>query len=140
MASKKSRREEIRDLCAEPSPEDGIDPRKLFQPGRKRKKAHHKSQQLCRQVQRTVESVLSGELRDELLGSLHVLQVQVGVGTSSLLVTVAADIPPDQFDPDLILDHLSAVQGNLRREVAAAINRRKTPVLKFQIQPPQSTD
>ena len=137
MVNPKLRREEIRKLCAEPSEEDGIDPRKLLKPGRKRKKAHHKSTQLCRQVQRTVDLILSGETGDDLLTNLRVDSVQVGIGTTCLLVTVIADVPPDQFDPVQIENRLRAVQGLLRREVATAITRRKTPTLRFQVLPPR---
>jgi ribosome-binding factor A len=49
------------------------------------------------------------------------------------LVTVVADLPPEQAEPQMILERLQQHAGRLRSEVAASINRRKAPALVFQV-------
>jgi ribosome-binding factor A len=133
------RREQLRALCAELRDDDGVDPRHFFKPSRRRNKEHRKARQLCCQVRKTLDLVLSSETEDELLVSLRVVAVTQGADASRLIVTVAADVPPDQFDPGGIATRLAAIQGRLRCEIAAAITRRKTPVLTFQVVPPAET-
>jgi len=75
MALDKGQRERLRALCGDLQDDDGVDPRKFFQPTRKRDKARRKSKQLCRQVHKTLDLVFSGETRDELLGDLRIVSV-----------------------------------------------------------------
>ena len=124
-------------LCGELHDDDGVDPRQFFQPTRKRDKAGRKSKQLCRQVQKTLDQVLSGETGDELLGALHIVSV-TSADSSALLVTVAADLPADRFDRAQIEARLAEVSGRLRSEVAAAITRKRTPLLVFYLLGPHS--
>jgi ribosome-binding factor A len=138
MAHDKRQRERLRALCGEPHDDDGVDPREFFQPGRKRDKAGRKSQQLCRQVQKTLDQVLSGETRDPLLGALRIVSVTSRADSSALLVTVIADVSPDCFDRAQIEAHLAKMSGWLRSEVAAAITRKRTPILVFLVLGPQS--
>ncbi|QDT55363.1 ribosome-binding factor A [Caulifigura coniformis] len=138
MALHRRQREQLRALCGELHEDDGVDPRRYFRPARQRDQDHRKSRQLCRQVQRTLDLVLTGETRDELLASLKVVSVLPGRDASQLLVTVTADVPPDQFRREQIEAQLALVQGRLRSEIAAAITRKKTPVLTFQILAPDA--
>jgi len=92
-----------------------------------------KAKQICRQVFRTLDLVLSGECSDEYLGSLHVLSVDPAPDAARLMVTVKSDLPPEQFDRAAILEALSASRGRLRTEIAHALNRRKTPHLSFRV-------
>ena len=94
-----------------------------------------KCKQLCRQVAETLDWVLSGDSRDELLQSPRVAAVEPAPYSSRLLVTVVTDLPAEEVDRQLILDHLQEHAGRLRCEVAASINRRKTPTLVFQVIP-----
>jgi len=137
MAHDKRHSERLRALCGELHDDDGVDPREFFRPNRQRDKARHKSQQLCRQVQRTLDLVLSGETRDELLGALRIVSVTSSEDSSALVVTVVADVPPDRFDRAQIEARLAAMSGWLRSEVAAAITRRRTPLLVFHLLGPQ---
>lgn len=137
MAHDKRRREQLRALCGELQDDDGVDPRKFFQTNRKRDKDCRKSQQLCRQVQRTLDLVFSGETRDELLNALRIVSVTSSVDSSALLVTVVADVPPDRFDRAQIEARLEKMSGRLRSEVAWAITRKRTPLLVFDILGPQ---
>jgi ribosome-binding factor A len=140
MALNRRQREQLRALCGEIHEDDGVDPRKYFKPAREREQDHRKSRQLCRQVQRTLDLVLSGESRSDLLSHLKIVSVLSGRDSSQLLIAVAADVPPEQFDRTQIEAQLALVQGRLRSEVSAAITRRKTPVLTFQLLDPGMGD
>ena len=139
MAHDERQRERLRALCGELHDDDGVDPREFFQPIRKRDKARRKSKQLCRQVQKTLDLVFSGETRDELLGDLRIVSVTSSEDSSALLVTVVADVPPDCFDRTQIEARLAKLSGRLRSEVAGAITRKRTPLLIFYLLAPHST-
>jgi len=137
MALDKRERERLRALCGELHDDDGVDPREFFQPIRKRGKEHRKSKQLCRQVHKTLDLVLSGETRDELLSDLRIVSV-TSADTSALLVTVIAEVPPDRFDRAEIEARLAKMSGRLRSEVAGAITRKGTPFLVFHLLEPKT--
>ena len=138
MAHDERQRERLRALCGELQDDDGVDPREFFQPIRKRDKARRKSKQLCRQVQKTLDLVFSGEMRDELLGDLRIVSVTSSADSSALLVMVVADVPPDRFDRTQIEARLAEMSGRLRSEVAGAITRKRTPLLVFHLLAPES--
>ena len=138
MAHDERQRARVRALSSELHDDDGVDPRKFFQPDRKRDKDRRKSKQLCRQAQKTLDLVFSGETRDELLGALHIVSVTSSADSSALLVTVVADVPPDCFDRTQIEARLAKMSGRLRSEVAGAITRKRTPLLVFHVLGPQT--
>ncbi|SFI49084.1 hypothetical protein [Planctomicrobium piriforme] len=133
MVLNKRQREQLRALCDELRDDDGVDPREFFKPQRNRNQGHRKTKQLCRQVQRTLDLVLSGETGDDLLRGLKIVSITPGADASRLLVTVAAEGVNDPADLLEIETRLAANQSRLRSEVAASITRRKTPVLVFQV-------
>lgn len=96
-------------------------------------KENRKAKQLSRQVLETLDLVLSGDCRDELLQSLHVVSVVPAPNSSRLLVTVFADLPSELFDQQEILERVDDQMGRLRAEVAASINRKRVPSLVFHI-------
>jgi len=96
-------------------------------------KEDRKAKQLCRQVADTLDLVLSGDCRDELLQSLHVVSVVPAPNSSRLLVTVSADLPIEEFDRRQVLERLADQTGRLRSEVAASINRKRVPSLVFHV-------
>lgn len=102
-------------------------------------KEDRKAKQLCRQVADTLDLVLSGDCRDELLQSLHVVSVVPAPNSSRLLVTVSADLPAVEFDLRKILERLADQTGRLRSEVAASINRKRVPALVFHVVGPLSS-
>ncbi|MCA9073338.1 MAG: hypothetical protein KDA84_30650, partial [Planctomycetaceae bacterium] len=120
MKRKKSKTDKYADLRGEPGPEDGADPRTVFQ-----EKSYHgnrKALQLCRQVQRSLSYALS-ELDDDLLASLYVESVDPAPNDKHLMVTVS---PLDsEISPDEVLSKLHFVMGRLRSEIAADINRKR---------------
>ncbi len=133
MTFNQRQREQMRALCGELREDDGIDPRDLFKPSKKRDKEHRKAKQLCRQVQKTLDLVLSGEIRDESLNGLKIASITPGADSSRLVVTVIADVPAAELDRADIERRLATVEGQLRSAVAQAITRKKTPLLVFQI-------
>jgi ribosome-binding factor A len=100
------------------------------QPGTSR--AERKLAQLCRQVHERIDLVLAGELRDPNLDGLWVVDVSPEPGGTALLVTLVA---PDEADLGAVEASLDAVRGLLRSEVAAAINRKRTPHLRLAVIP-----
>ena len=99
-------------------------------------KEDRKAKQLCRQVAEILDLVLSGDCRDELLQSLHVVSVVPAPNSSRLLVTVSADLTVEEFDPQEILSLLERQTGRLRCEVAASISRKRAPSLAFHVAGP----
>jgi ribosome-binding factor A len=133
MAHDERQRVRLRALCGELQDDDGVDPREFFHSIRKRDNAHRKSKQLCRQVQKTLDLIFSGETRDELLGDLRIVSVTSSQDSSALLVTVVADVPLERFDRTQIEARLAKMSGRLRSEVAGAITRKRTPLLVFHV-------
>lgn len=161
---------QTRRLCAEPGEDDGLDPRlgarrsgrggrsrhhggggPAFGPGSgsgsdsgsssKAPTADRKAAQLCRQVAVTLDEVLA-ECRDDVLRDLHVLDVAPFPDASRLLVTVApVDAgAPDSPGPVAVLDHLQHAGGHLRREVAAAVTRKRAPLLVYRLVGPDEVE
>jgi len=86
---------------------------------------------LCRQVREQLDLVLA-ELGDPTLEGTHVHEVGYVGGTHTIRVDVTA---PPGADPMAIAARLEAVRGRLRSEIAAAIHRKRTPMLCFAVLP-----
>ena len=84
-------------------------------------KENRKAKQLCRQVAETLDLILSGDCRDELLQSLHVISVVPAPNSSRLLVTVLADLAAEFFDRrevvDLVAGHFAGPATDAQRSV-----------------------
>ena len=111
----------------------------MASPRRGRSESHsphrpdRKTLQMCSQVQRTLDQLLSGELDDDRLRDLYVSQVTPAPDANRLLVTVSPLGFAKDFRPDEILLRLAASTGKMRTELARAINRKKTPDLMFRV-------
>ena len=142
-------RRAMRSACGEVGPDDEVDPREV---ARARMNQHRdlrpkargrendpgrKAHQLGRQVAETLDAVLAGDTRDEALRGLRVVSVIPAPDASRLVVTVAPLPSADRLDLPEILARLEHASGWLRTEVAAAITRKRAPVLSFQIAPPE---
>ena len=92
-----------------------------------------KTMQMCSQVQRTLDQVLSGELDDDRLRDVYVVQVTPALDANCLLVTVAPLGFAKDFRPEEVMARLAANSGRMRSELARAINRKKTPELMFRV-------
>ena len=128
----KSSQEQIESMCGQPGPDDGIDPRDFFKSSRQRRNSR-KDWQLCRQVSDTLNYVLSGDCRDEIVQGLIVTEVAPAPDAHRLLVTVCPFAPGDDFSPVVALERLQRLIGRLRSEVARSISRRKVPELIFRV-------
>ncbi len=92
-----------------------------------------KTLQMCSQVQRTLDQVLSGELGDDRLRDLYVSQVVPAPDAHCLMVSVSPLGFAKDFQPQVVLSRLAECTGRLRSELARAINRKKTPELMFRV-------
>jgi ribosome-binding factor A len=138
MKRKISGQKGTQDLCSEPGPDDGIDPRDFLRETA-RKKGGRKTLQLCGQVAKALNYALAGGCNDDVLRDLTVIAVQPAPDESRLLVTVGPSLP-GPCNPAEVLAHLQRQLGKLRSEVASAIHRKKVPELTFNVAgvPPQS--
>ncbi len=82
-----------------------------------------------------IESVLTGELRDEDLAALRVVSVTPLSHRGRLLVTVAPGLEDSSPLAEVVLAKLQSRLPRIRAEVSAAITRRKTPELQFSFVP-----
>ena len=118
--------------CSETGPDDGVDPR--TQTRVPPKKVHNrKALQLCGQVARTLSSVLQGGCDDEVLRDLLVDSVMPAPDSTRLLVTVSRSPVSTNIATQEVLARLHRAHATLRREVAAAIHRKRTPDLLFRV-------
>ncbi len=90
-----------------------------------------KDAQLCRAVRETLSLTLAESL-DPRLEAVFVVDVVPAPDVSRLAVRVEA---PSELDPDDVHDALERTVPRLRSEIAAAIQRKKTPGLTFVVVP-----
>ena len=133
MPDPKPSRKRLRTMCAEVDADDGADPRIFFRKDGDRKPGRHKARQLARQVAEVLDGLLVGSTADPVLGSLIVVAVDPAPDAATLRVTVARGDSSEPIPPALILAHLARASGWLRSEVAAAITRKKAPVLVYRV-------
>ncbi len=129
---RKSSHQKLESMCGQPGPDDGLDPRDFFKKTRSRRDSR-KDWQVCRQVFETLNYVLSGDSRNDVLRGLLVSEVSPAPDATRLLVTVQPLDLADGVEPITILQHLHEATGRLRAEVARSISRRKVPELIFHL-------
>jgi ribosome-binding factor A len=117
--------------CDEIGPEDGIDPREWAK-AEFRRSPGRKARQLCRQVAEALQAALA-DCRDEVLSGLLVTSVTPAPHAGRLRASVAAAPSAEVRDTAIVQERLTRAAGLLRAEVAAAIHRRKTPELVFDL-------
>jgi ribosome-binding factor A len=122
-----------------PPDEHGSDPSVFFGPPKAARddRSERKTRQLCREVERTLAVALSSS-RDALVRNLMVMAIDPAPDGSRLCVTLC---PTGALDVDVVelLAHLGELRGFLRREIAQALQRKRTPELAFVIAPPPAT-
>jgi ribosome-binding factor A len=96
-----------------------------------RRREQIKDAQLCAAVRETLSLALA-QSPDELLLSLFVSDVVPAPDASRLAVHIEA---PPEVDLEEAREALERLGGSLRAEVAASIQRRKTPALFFDVRP-----
>ena len=147
MRHRRPSAEEVSHLCAQLGEEDGEDPHLLNRRISHRKKGssaqvqsrqiHRKACQLCRQVAETLDEVLA-DCGDEVLRGLRVTTVSPFPDASRLMVSVA---PVDgrlapTVGPNVVIEHLERASGHLRFEIAAAVTRKRAPLLLYRFAEP----
>lgn len=95
--------------------------------------AGRKALQLCKQIERTLVYVLSGETGDDILRDLVVENVIPAPNDAHLLAIVRPMTPSPEYDLPEVLERLYQQRGLIREEVAAAINRKHVPEISFQV-------
>ena len=103
--------------------------------------ADRKAWQLCRQVAVTLDEVLA-ECGDGVLRGLRVVSVAPFPDASRLLVTVTSidDRPGGMVEAGRVLEHIERAAGHLRSEIAAAVTRKRAPVLVYQLVEPGAVE
>jgi ribosome-binding factor A len=141
----------MRSLCAELGEDDGLDPhlwsRRIGRAGQARgngsaaplhgRPVDRKASQLCRQVALTLDEVLP-DCGDGVLQALRVVEVAPFPDASRLLVTVASvdGKTEREYGLETVLEHLRHASGHLRCEVAAAVTRKRAPLLVYHLANP----
>jgi ribosome-binding factor A len=132
------RRPSTRDLLASTDvvgPEDGDDPVRFHDRRRwdeSPAKPGRKALQLCGQVKDALHGILS-RMADPAVRDVTVLSVEPAPHAARLKVTVAVHAPADVTDRVAAAGNLDRATTLIRREVAAAICRRKVPELVFRV-------
>jgi ribosome-binding factor A len=126
-------RKALQSGCCEIGTNDGLDPRLEKRGGPPQKVANRKALQLCGQVHKTLAGVFAGETGDDVLRDLVVESVVPAPTSARMLVTVYPAPSAAGRSTAEVYEHLAQGQSLLRREVAAAIHRRKVPDLIFRV-------
>jgi ribosome-binding factor A len=139
----------MRGLCAELGEDDGLGPRQSSTRGGAAARGRRpgagpwdrpvdrKARQLCRQVALTLDEVLP-DCGDGVLQGLRVVDVAPFPDASRLLVTVASvdGRAEREHGAESVLGHLQHASGHLRCEVAAAVTRKRAPLLVYRLADP----
>jgi ribosome-binding factor A len=85
----------------------------------------------------TLDEVLP-DCGDGVLQGLRVVEVAPFPDASRLLVTVASvdGKAEREYGPETVLEHLRHASGHLRCEVAAAVTRKRAPLLVYHLAGP----
>ena len=95
--------------------------------------ADPKSLQLCEQARRALEFAFACECRDAVLSDLAVIGVMPDPSVRRLRVWLRGPVDMDEETHHRVVQRLAAARGFLRAQVAAAIHRRRTPELAFEL-------
>jgi len=131
MRSRRPNSRTLRTLCADLSPEDGVDPKQLAR-GSSAAPDRRKTWQLCSQVHDALRLIF-GEAADERLQGLEVREVLPSPNDSQLLILIVPLDPLTAEDREATNNSLAAATGWLRSEVATAITRKRAPRLLLQL-------
>ena len=134
MRSKENRSREFRALCAEPHPDDGVDPRRAFkrEGDQQAARTDRKTRQLCKQAERALRAALGGEVADDGLRLLELVGVEPAPDASCLRVIVR--VPHDCGSTTEWSARLQRAAGFLRSRVARDITRKRAPELTFSVE------
>ncbi len=85
----------------------------------------------------TLDEVLA-DCGDGVLRALRVAAVVPFPNASRLLVTVAPldGRPAPEVAPKVVMEHLERASGHLRHEIAAAVTRKRAPLMLYRLAEP----
>jgi ribosome-binding factor A len=132
--------QELKLLCADPRPEDGISPIALKQQQQRQQRKDHppsqaRARQYCKAVHRALEAGLSHVIGDPRLQDLTIQSVEpLHAGGSNLLVIAAMPLT-DPKTMKTLEQTLQKTAGLLRSVIATEIQRKRTPHLTFRVVP-----
>ncbi|MBL1216243.1 MAG: ribosome-binding factor A [Planctomycetes bacterium] len=130
--SEKKTRALVRSLCAQIHDDDGPQNRHRKE-HRDRTGIDRKSMQLCAQVRRSLNGLIPVP-SDPAFDNSRLESVEPAPDSARLKVILSVEAPaPAQVV--MIRARLAALQGYLRAQVAADINRKQAPVLIFELVP-----
>jgi ribosome-binding factor A len=136
MKSKRNR-EDLLEFCGEVHSDDGIDPCEVFSRGhsqpRPGRKLNRKDFQLAKPVFRAIDAALRGELTDPVLQDLEVVSVQPAPDAMHFIVVVRLTMLGGNTPVACVIERLERARRFLRCQVAAAITRKRTPELSFEV-------
>lgn len=122
----------LRDLCARPDEEDGLDPRR-DRKDQSRSKANRKDLSLCKQAMRALDLEIASWSWAIDVG-LMITAVEPAPDATCLRVYVAwADTDLGRLD---VLARVGSRSPALRAAVSHAITRKRAPRLEFEAAPP----
>ncbi|MFN0126688.1 MAG: hypothetical protein ACKV19_08390 [Verrucomicrobiales bacterium] len=131
--------QEMKSLCAELRPEDGLSPVALRKVQMNRRRAaappsRARARQYCKAVHRSLEAGLTGVCGDDRLKDLTIQSVEPLHSGANLLVVVA--VPrSDPRSMQALERTLQNAAGLLRSVIAMEIRRKRTPHLTFRVVP-----
>ena len=132
--SKKQREQLLKQHCSVINDDDAIDPRHYFYNKRQHHRKYRKVFQLCRQVNDTLQMVLTGG--NEKLDGLAIVDVVPAPDSRRMLVILGLDpgtVVKSAAEVEQIMEQPQLETPRLRAEIARTINRKKTPNLVFEI-------
>ncbi len=131
MPSHKRNEEDLRALCAQLYPDDGVDPREdKRRDAECERRTDRKLRQLCKQVAQTLQLALGGLPQADALAGMSVWDVSPAPNAGRLCVVIAV---PDPGRREEIAAIMRQHSGRLRSEVASAITRSRAPELTFEV-------
>jgi hypothetical protein len=124
-------------LCHEVRPDDGVPPhilQKQHRTGGRGSKPDFAALRFTKAAVRAVEAALAAYASDADLGSLSVAGALLHPGGAVLEVTLLA---PEHRHDDIpaLEERLHALSGHFRAQIAAEVNRRRTPHLRLRAIP-----
>ena len=124
-------RAQMRALCEELGPDDGLSSEEIAKTERQRRRISTKHRRLAGQVKRAIELAL-GAAEDVALQGVLVVRCDPDPSGGPFRVVVR---PHDVSEVDHVWARVLAAQGWLRAEVAQAVQRKNAPELRFVLDP-----
>jgi ribosome-binding factor A len=131
MPSRKRDMRDLRRLCAEVHADDGVDPRDDKRHELKQdRKPDRKLRQLCQQVAQTLQLALADLPQADALVGVCVRAVTPAPNAGRLCAVLST---PHASQRDQVAAIVQQHAARLRAEVAAAITRRRTPEITYEV-------